>query len=242
MSYARDSAFTEQFTLADRASADARADFIGKTYLHLAGAIMIFAGLSAVMLKTGFAIQLVNALGSVGGQWGMLLLVGAFILVSFVADRWARTATSLPLQYAGLGLYVVAEAVIFAPLLFVASRIDPSIIPTAGMLTVVMFGGLSMVVFMTRKDFSFLAPILSIASFAALGLIVCSMLFGFSLGIVFTVAMIAVACGYILYDTSNILHQYRIGQHVAASLALFASVAMLFYYVIRLVMALSDRR
>ena len=40
--------------------------------------------------------------------------------------------------------------------------------------------------------------------------------------------MIVLACGYILYHTSNILHQYRIGQHVAASLALFASVALLF--------------
>jgi FtsH-binding integral membrane protein len=77
--------------------------------------------------------------------------------------------------------------------------------------------------------------------FAALGLVLCGWLFGFSLGLWFTGAMILFACGYILYDTSNVLHHYRIGQHVAASLALFASVALLFWYVLRLLMALSNR-
>jgi FtsH-binding integral membrane protein len=44
-----------------------------------------------------------------------------------------------------------------------------------------------------------------------------------------------------MYDTSNVLHHYRTDQYVAASLALFASVAMLFFYVLRLVMAFSNR-
>jgi hypothetical protein len=49
------------------------------------------------------------------------------------------------------------------------------------------------------------------------------------------------ASGYILYDTSNVLHHYRIGQHVAASLALFAAVALMFWYMIQLVMSLNRR-
>jgi FtsH-binding integral membrane protein len=52
--------------------------------------------------------------------------------------------------------------------------------------------------------------------------------------------MIAYAAGAILYNTSNVLHHYRPDQHVAASLALFASVALLFWYVLQLVIALSD--
>jgi FtsH-binding integral membrane protein len=52
--------------------------------------------------------------------------------------------------------------------------------------------------------------------------------------------MIGLMSGYILYDTSNVMHHYRTDQHVAASLALFASVATLFWYVIRLLMSLSD--
>jgi FtsH-binding integral membrane protein len=144
------------------------------------------------------------------------------------------------MQYMGLGLYVVAEAVIFVPLLYVVRAIDPGIIPSAAVATLSLFAGLTAVVFITRKDFSFLRTVLLFGGLAALGLIVVAVLFQFALGPIFTYAMIALACGYILYHTSNVLHHYRIGQHVAASLALFASVALLFWYILQLF--LSRRR
>ena len=97
-------------------------------------------------------------------------------------------------------------------------------------------------VFVTRADFSWLGRYLFLATLAALGLIVCSVLFGgFNLGLLFSVAMVAIAAGYILYDTSNVLHHYRTDQHVAAALALFASVAILFWYVLQIVMRLQGR-
>jgi FtsH-binding integral membrane protein len=46
--------------------------------------------------------------------------------------------------------------------------------------------------------------------------------------------MVAFAGGAILYDTSNILHRYNTNQHVAAALSLFASVALLFWYILRI--------
>jgi FtsH-binding integral membrane protein len=67
------------------------------------------------------------------------------------------------------------------------------------------------------------------------------MIFSFNLGILFIAAMLLLAGGYILYDTSNVLHHYRIGQHVAASLALFASVALMFWYMVQLVMSVTRR-
>ena len=76
--------------------------------------------------------------------------------------------------------------------------------------------------------------------FAAMGFIVVATLFGFALGPIFTYAMIALACGYILYDTSNVMLHYRIGQHVAAALALFAAVALLFWYILQLFMSRRD--
>ena len=118
----------------------------------------------------------------------------------------------------------------------------PNVIPTAGMITLLMFAGLTVAVFVTGHDFSFLRTALIVGGFAAIGFILCGALFGFDLGNVFTVAMIVLASGYILYDTSNVLYHYRIGQHVAASLALFASVALLFWYVLRLVMSMQSRR
>ena len=225
--------------LASDAGVDARADFIRKTYLHLAGAILAFVGLEAILLNMPFTESMVQWM--FGGQWNWLIVLGAFMGVSWLARSWAESAVSIGTQYAGLGLYVVAQAIIFVPLLYVAARFGgPNVIPTAAIITLVLFGGLTAVVFVTGADFSFMRGFLAIAGLAAMGLIVCSIIFGFSLGIFFTVAMIVLMCGYILYDTSNVMHHYHIGQHVAASLALFASVAMLFWYVIQLVMSFQN--
>lgn len=238
MSYADNPYAAPGSTFAADAAVDERAGFIAKTYAHLAGAIAVFIGLEAVLLSLPGIENLVGMM--VGTRYGWLVVLGLFMVVSWVADSWARSAISPGKQYLGLGLYVVAEAVIFVPMLFIAQRMDAQIVPLAGATTLVLLGALTAVVFITRKDFSFLRTILMFGGFAAMGLIVVATLFSFSLGPIFTYAMIAFACGYILYDTSNVLHHYRIGQHIAASLALFASVALLFWYILRLFM--SSRR
>ena len=96
------------------------------------------------------------------------------------------------------------------------------------------------IAFVTKKDFSFLGGILGIAGIGAFALIVIATLFGLSLGVWFMWAMVVFAGAYILYDTSNIIHQYRTDQYVAAALALFASVALLFWYVIQIFMSSRD--
>lgn len=226
--------------IAAQAAVDERVAFVRKTYAHLAGAVFAFTAIEAALLQTSAAETMFGMLGA--SRFGWLIVLGAFIGVSYLANYWAQSATSVAMQYAGLALYVVAEAVIFLPLLYVASRFaGEDVIPIAGIITLLLFTGLTMLVFLTRADFSFLRIGLGIAGIAAFGVILCSMFFGFQLGAIFSAAMIVFACGWILYDTSNVLHHYRIGQHVAASLALFASVALLFWYVLRLVMALSSR-
>lgn len=221
-------------TTAAEAGVEARAAFITKTYVHLAGAIFAFVALEAALFVSGIAARLVPyMMGRL--QWGIVLL--AFIGVSWIADRWARNATSLPMQYMGLGLYVVAEAVIFLPLMAIALHYAPDAIPTAGLVTMVIFAGLTGIVFLTRKDFSFLKGILGVAALGAMAIIVCSLIFGFSLGVLFSGAMVVLAGGYILYNTSNVLHHYRTDQYVSAALALFADVALLFWYVLRIFMS-----
>ena len=220
---------------AAQAAADERSGFITKTYLHLAGAIGLFVILEMVLLNLSGVEKLVGLM--FGSGYGWLIVLGLFMLVSYIAESWARSAVSPTTQYMGLGLYVVAEAVIFVPLLYIARGMNPAIITSAATATLGLFGVLTAVVFITRKDFSFLRTVLIFGGFAALGLIVVAILFGFALGPIFTYAMIALACGYILYHTSNVLHHYRIGQHVAASLALFASVALLLWYIVLLFMS-----
>lgn len=242
MSYADNPYSAPMFSIAAQAAADERADFIRKTYLHLAGAVFAFTALEAVLLNIPGLSEKYMALLS-ASRYGWLLVLGGFMLVSYVADQWARSAVSASKQYMGLGLYVAAEAVLFLPLLYIASRFyDARVIPIAGAATLVIFTGLTAIVFLTGKDFSFLRSALWLGGLIAMGCVVGSVIFpSFALGIVFSAAMVGLASGYILYDTSNVLHHYRIGQHVAASLALFASVALLFYYILRIVLSLTRR-
>jgi FtsH-binding integral membrane protein len=227
--------------LAARAEPTERADFIKKTYLHLTGAVLAFCGLEAVYLNTSFAGDVMQRMTN-AGNLGLIVALGLFVIASMVARSWANGSTSVGMQYAGLALYVVVQSLIFIPILYYAVHFGgQNVIPTAATITLLMFAGLTAAVFVTGHDFSFLRTGLMVAGFALLGLIVCSLLFGFNLGTLFTVFVIALACGYILYDTSNVLYHYRIGQHVAAALALFASVALLFMYILQLVMS-SQRR
>jgi len=222
--------------------AEARATFIRRTYAHLAGAILAFVGLEALLLSVVNEQNILQIFGRSRYSWLFVLL--AFMGASWIAQMWARSETSIGLQYLGLGLYVVAEAVIFLPLLYLAVYYvkDPWLIPTAGILTLAVFGGLTLSVFVTRKDYSALAPILSVGSMIALGLIVCAILFGFTLGLLFSFAMVALLSGFILYETSNVLLHHRTDQYVAAALMLFSSVATLFWYILRILIILSDRR
>jgi FtsH-binding integral membrane protein len=166
-----------------------------------------------------------------GFSWFIVLAL--FMGVSFLANWWAHSSTSKTMQYLGLGLYVVAEAIIFVPLLFIAANFSGGdTIVKAGIVSLGLFAGLTATVFITRKDFSFLGPILTIGGFIALGFIAASLLFGFSLGSLFAFIMVGFAATAILYSTSNVLHQYHPSQHVAASLSLFASVALLFWYIL----------
>jgi FtsH-binding integral membrane protein len=240
MNYASDNPYRTWGLVAADAAVDERATFIRKTYAHLLGAVVAFIAIEAAILNSPLPERMMELLGN--SQIGWLVVLGAFIGVSWLAESWARSTTSIQTQYLGLGLYVVAEAVIFVPLLYVAEEFGPpNVIATAGLLTGLIFFGLTAAVFVTGADLSFLRVGLGVAALAALGVIVASALFGFQLGTLFVALMIVLACGYILYDTSNVLHHYRIGQHVAASLALFASLALLFWYVLRLLMALNSR-
>ena len=210
-----------------------RASFIRKTYMLLAVAILAFIGVEMVLFGSGAAFLITRVLFS-GGSIGWLVVLGMFMAISYLANRWATSETSRAVQYAGLGIFVIAEAVIFVPLLFIAAYAsdDPTVIMKAGIVTLGLFAGITATVFVTRSDFSWLAPILAIGGFAALGFIVASAIFGFTLGNVFAFIMVAFAGTAILYETSNVLHRFNTNQYVAASLTLFASVALLFWYVL----------
>ncbi|MEO0868037.1 MAG: Bax inhibitor-1 family protein, partial [Cyanobacteria bacterium J06642_11] len=196
-----------------------RAEFIKRTYTHLAGAVGAFVVVEFLFFQLGIA-QLLASL-FLGSQFGWLALLGGFALLGYLASNMAANANDVNTQYMGLGLYVIGEAILFAPLLVMAVVYsDASVLPTATVITLFLFGGLTAVAFTSGKDFSFLGGVLKIAGMVALGLIVCSVLFGFSLGLIFSFFMVAFAGAAILYKTSNVMYRYSTTQHVAASLEL----------------------
>ena len=215
-----------------------KAGFIRRTYGHLAAAIAAFALIEYQLISIGLGEQAMALLAT--SKWSWLIVLAAFMGVGMLANKWAHSNTSREMQYAGLGLYIVAEAIIFLPLIFMAARFAPGVLENAALITGALVACISLVVFTTRKDFSFIGPALSIGGMVALGLIVASIAFGFQLGLMFSGVMILFAGGCVLYTTSNVLHTYREDQHVAASLALFASIALMFWYVVQFLMAFGD--
>lgn len=220
--------------IAARATESARAAFIRRTYLHLAGALLGMVALCFVLLNALPERVLLTLTGFNTGNpmIFMLVYIGLFLGVSFLARYWAYNGTSQAMAYAGLILFTIAQAIVTLPLLFIATRYlgDRGIhlIAEAGVLTLALFAGLTLAAFTTRKDFSFMGPILYSAGFIVLGLVICAAIFGFSLGLWFSFALVALACAFILYDTSNIIHHFRTDMHVAAALELLCSVAFLF--------------
>ncbi|MBE15357.1 MAG: Bax inhibitor-1 family protein [Dokdonia sp.] len=210
-----------------------RVAFYRKTYTHVALAVLLFIVVEYLLFQSE---TIVNFALSLLGGWSWLLLLGGFMLVTNYAENLALRSKDKNVHYAALLLYVIAEAFIFIPLLFMAfSVVDGvAILEQAAVLTLALFVGLSAVVFMTKKDFSFLRSALTIGFVIALGLIIAGTLFGFDLGLWFSVAMVALAAGSILYTTSNMVHKYEEDQYVAAALGLFASLMLLFWYILRI--------
>jgi FtsH-binding integral membrane protein len=219
-----------------KAPVEARARFIARTYNHLFGSIVAFAGIEFALFATGLAQPIAGAMLSV--SW--LFILGGFMLAGWIASRAAHTARTLPAQYAALAAYVVVESLIFLPLLVIANHVAPGAISSAGLVTILGFAALTGIAFYTRKDFSFLRGALMWGGVGAMLLIFGGVIFGFQLGMFFSVAMVVFAGAAILYDTSNVVHHFPEDRYVAASLQLFSSVTLMFWYVLRIFM--SSRR
>ncbi|HEX5161573.1 MAG TPA: Bax inhibitor-1 family protein [Steroidobacteraceae bacterium] len=221
------------YTPVSEISTEARASFISKTYSHVAGAILLFTVIEIYLFSSGLAFPMAEWMLS--KSW--LLVLGGYMLVGWAASHVAHKVESRPLQYVAMVAFVAAEAVLFVPMLVIAAIKAPGIIESAVGITLLGTLGLTAVAFITRKDFSFLRGMLVWGGILALVAIVGAVLFGFELGTWFSVAMIGFAGAAVLYDTSNIIHHYPEDRYVGAALALFASIALMFWYVLRLLMS-----
>jgi FtsH-binding integral membrane protein len=213
-------------------AAEDRSAFIWRCYAHVVGAILAFAAIEVYLFQSGVAERIAMPMLS---NW--LLVLGAFMLAGWGASHVAHRVESRQAQYAAFAVFIVVEALIFAPMLYIAAAMSPGIIDSAVGVTVLGSVGLIAVAMITGKDFSFLRGLLVWGGILAMVGIVASLIFGFQMGTWFSVAMIGFAGAAVLYDTSNIMHHYPADKYVAASMGLFASIALMFWYVLRLFMS-----
>jgi FtsH-binding integral membrane protein len=223
-----------------------RVAFLRKTYSHLGVALIAFAAITAGMMRFMTETSLKFSEWALGGRWNWMAILGLFMLTGYVAERLARSQTSRGFQYLGLGIAVVAEAILLQPMLWIAmyrfgAHDAFKIITEAGLITMLIFVGLTLTVFITKKDFSFMRGVLMIGAFGAMGVIIASLAFGFQLGAIFSGLMILLMAGYVLFQTSLIMSYFPPQGYVAASLMLFSTIATLFWYVLRLMMELNRR-
>lgn len=213
-----------------------RVDFIRKTYAHVALALVAFVVFEAILLNTQVGIEIGI---SMANNWWLILVL--FMGGAWIANKWAAEPGNIQKQYLGLFLYAFLEALIFLPLFIIAQAKfgaeAANIIGQAGIVSAGLFTGLSAIAIFSKKDFSFLRSILTIGFMVALGIIFAGMIFGFSLGVWFSGAMVLLAGGSILYQTSRLVHDYHTSQHVSAALGLFASFMLLFWYILQIFMS-----
>lgn len=214
-----------------------RVAFYKKTYSHVAGGVLMFILFEWLLLQSD---TIVNFMLSMTEGYKWLLVLGGFMLATNYAESMAMRTEDKSKQYLAYGIYIFFEALIFVPLIYIAAyymESGPEILNQAAIVTLALFTGLSAVVFVTKKDFSFLKTGLTIGFFIAIGLIVAGSLFGFNLGLWFSVAMCLLAGGSILYQTSNMINKYSVEDYIPAALGLFASLMLLFWYILRIFMS-----
>lgn len=211
--------------------------FYKKTYSHVAVGVLVFVLFEYLLLQSEAIVNFALSMTE-GYRW--LIMLGGFMFITNYAERMTLKTPDKNKQYLAYGVYILAEAFIFVPLIYIAAfymESGPEILNQAAIVTLALFTGLSAIVFVTKKDFSFLKAGLTVGFFIAIGLILAGTLFGFNLGLWFSVGMCVLAAGSILYQTSNLVNKYSNDQYIPAALGLFASLMLLFWYVLSIFMS-----
>lgn len=228
----------ETVQLVVNASDIERRDFYRKTYGHVGLGVLAFIAMEYVLLNNVPESIIFSMISS---QWVWLAILGVFYMVSMFTDKLTLSPDK-GTQYAGLMLFAAIQAIVFLPIIYIAYvYVGGVIIQQAAFMTLSLFAGLSAIVFFTKTNFSFLKTGLIIGSFIAIGLIVVGAIFGFNLGLWFSVGMVVLAAGSILYETSRLKYEYHTEQFVGAGLRLFASLMLMFYYILSILLRFAGR-
>jgi uncharacterized protein len=210
-----------------------RVAFLRKSYGLLGVSLIVWAAASAAIFRYAPEMSFKWSRWALSG-YNWFAVIGLLIASGMLAQWLARSNTSRTIQFIGLGVEVAAWTFLLQPMLWVLFiKFKPAgaqaLLAQGTLATLAIFVGLTATVFITKKDFSFLRGVVTVGMFAALGIIMASILFGFTLGLVFTGALIMLLALKILYDTSLMMNYFPPTHYVSAALMLFSTVATLFW-------------
>jgi modulator of FtsH protease len=157
---------------------------------------------------------------------GMALVanIAAIAMLWFVLPRTANSAAGVPVIFAITGLFGLG----LGPILNYYMAIDPSIVMTALGGTGVIFLGLSGYALTTRKDFSFMGGFLMVGMFVIIAASLLNIFLGIpALFLTVNAAVVMIMSGFILYETSSIIHGGE-RNYIMATASLFLSILNLF--------------
>ena len=191
--------------------------------------------LSMTLLFSAFTAYLSIAMQASQGM-GLVATIVGIVMLWFVLPRTANSASGIPVIFAITGLLGFG----IGPMVAYYLSVNPSIVMTALGGTGVIFLGLSGYALTTRKNFSFMGGFLMVGMFVVIGASLLNIFMGIpALSLAVSAAVIMIMSGFILYETSSIIHGGETN-YIMATASLFLSILNIFTSLLHLLGAMND--
>ena len=221
-----------QAQTAAQATIEERAGFIRKVYaLFFIGTLFAVGG---VLLGFMFPPLLVFAL-----QHPFVMF---FAMLGGVMG--AQAVRHVPgVNLVALFGFTTLTGLVISPLMALVAQTNPASLVQAGVLTVGIFGALTVYAFVSKKDFSFLRGMVVTGLVVVIlaGLLNIFLIGSSAFAFAVAAATLLLFAGFVLYDTSNIIRRYPVNEYVQGALALYLDAFNIFLALIRILNAGSRR-
>ena len=198
---------------------------IRNTYILLS-MTLLFSAVTATM----------GVLMGISPMTALLVDIVAIVMLWFVLPKTANSSAGIPTIFAITGLLGFG----LGPVVGYYLAINPAIVMTALGGTGAIFLALSGYALTTRKDFSFMGGFLMVGMFVILGASLLNIFLQIpALFLAMNAGVILIMSGFILYETSSIIHGGETN-YIMATASLFLSILNLFQALLHILGAFND--
>jgi FtsH-binding integral membrane protein len=201
-----------------------RATLVRRTYG------LVFLGVLVTMLGTAFTLTQPGLMSAVARHpfISMICVFAPLIMAQ-------RSAREFPKNVILTLIFTFVEGVFIAPFLYVVERNAPGSVMSAGALTLVAFGGLTMYALLSRRDFSawgsfFMIGLLVLIAASVINMFVASA----AAGLWISAIGVLIFSGLLVFDTWRILRGGQFGQddYVIAAVQIYLDLLNLFLFIL----------